>query len=367
MTALREVLADNGPMALTLGGLLIGFVFGVIVYRTNFCTMGAISDIVSFGDARRFRAWMLAAVTAILGTQLLDYAGVVELSRSMYLGASVNWAGSLLGGLMFGYGMVFAGGCASRNLVRVGGGDLRSLLALVVLGVFAYMTMGGIFGPARVWLEQSTALDLTDFQAASQGVDEVVRAHFNIDRNVAVLAALAAIVLPALLYCFSSSAFRASRVHTLSGIGVGLCVVAGWALTGLTFDEMSDRPVAPISLTYVRPTGDSLEWLQRYTALGWPGFGVATVFGAVIGAFVTALRMGRFKVTSFSDKKDTVRVLGGAALMGIGGVLGLGCTIGQGVTGLSTLAIGSFLTFSAIVVGGVIGIKVFERILMAEA
>lgn len=367
MTALREVLAENGPVALTLGGLLIGFVFGAIVYRTNFCTMGAISDIVSFGDARRFRAWMLAAVTAILGTQLLEYAGVVELSRSMYLGPNLNWAGCLLGGLLFGYGMVFAGGCASRNLVRVGGGDLRALLALIVLGIFAYMTMGGIFGPVRVWLEQSTAVNLTDFRATHQGLGEVVRAHFGIERNMAALAVLAAVVIPALIYCFFSKPFRSSGVHVFSGLAVGLCVVAGWALTGLAFDEMSDRPVAPISLTYVRPTGDALEWLQRYTALGWPGFGVATVLGAIAGAFITALAMGRFKVTTFSDKKDTVRVLGGAALMGIGGVLGLGCTIGQGVTGLSTLALGSFLTFAAILVGGVIGIKVFERILMAEA
>ena len=367
MTALREVLAENGPMALTLGGLLIGFLFGAIVFKTNFCTIGAISDIVSFGDTRRFRAWVLAAVTAIVGAQYLQYAGVVELSRSMYLGASLNWVGSLLGGLMFGYGMVFAGGCASRNLARVGGGDLRSLLALIVLGIFAYMTMGGVLGPVRAWLEQSTAINLADVQASSQTLGEILRAQFGIAPEISVLLAFAAVVIAGLAYCFADAGFRASHVHVLSGLGVGLCVVAGWALTGLAFDELADRPVAPISLTYVRPTGDTLEWLQRYTALGWPGFGVATVFGAVLGAFVTALAMRRFKVTTFSNRNDTVRVLGGAALMGIGGVLGLGCTIGQGVTGLSTLALGSFLTTIAIVVGGVIGVKALERSLMTEA
>ncbi len=366
MTALREVLAENGPMALTLGGLLIGFLFGAIVFKTNFCTMGAISDIVSFGDTRRFRAWVLAAVTAIVGAQYLQYAGVVELSRSMYLGASLNWVGSLLGGLMFGYGMVFAGGCASRNLARVGGGDLRSLLALIVLGIFAYMTMGGVLGPVRAWLEQSTAINLADVQASNQTLGEILRAQFGIAPEISVLLAFAAVVIAGLAYCFADAGFRTSHVHVLSGLGVGLCVVAGWALTGLAFDELADRPVAPISFTYVRPTGDTLEWLQRYTALGWPGFGVATVFGAVLGAFVTALAMRRFKVTTFSNRNDTVRVLGGAALMGTGGVLGLGCTIGQGVTGLSTLALGSFLTTIAIVVGGVIGVKALERSLMAE-
>ncbi|HET7056905.1 MAG TPA: YeeE/YedE thiosulfate transporter family protein, partial [Thermomicrobiales bacterium] len=160
---------------------------------------------------------------------------------------------------------------------------------------------------------------------------------------------------------------RKSPVHIASGVGVGLCVVAGWAVTGLAFDELADRPVAPISLTFVRPAGDSLEWLQRYTALGLPGFGVATVIGSILGAFATAVAMKRFAITTFSDKGDTIHVLSGSALMGVGGVLALGCTVGQGITGVSTLAVGSFIAFAAIVTGGVIGMKAFERILMAEA
>ncbi len=367
MTALRELVAGNGPMALTLGGLLIGFLFGAIVFKTNFCTMGSISDIVSFGDYRRFRAWVLAAATATLGAQLLQHAGVVELSRSMYLVPSFNWAGNLLGGLMFGYGMVFAGGCASRNLARVGGGDLRALMALIVIGMFAYMAIGGLLGPVRAWLDQTTAISLAQFNVPSQSLGDVLSALLGLDRTAAAIAATAALLLPALVYCFKDESFRRSAVHVASGIGIGLCVVAGWALTGLAFDELADRPVAPISLTYVRPTGDTLEWLQRYTALGLPGFGVATVLGAVLGAFVTALAMGRFAITTFSDKGDTVRVLSGAALMGTGGVLALGCTVGQGITGVSTLAIGSVLSFASIVAGGFAGMKAFERILMAEA
>jgi uncharacterized membrane protein YedE/YeeE len=367
MTTFRELLAENGPMALTLGGFIIGFLFGAIVFRTNFCTMGSISDIASFGDFRRFRAWVLAATVATLGAQSLHAAGVVDLTRSMYLSPSVNWIGNILGGLMFGYGMVFAGGCASRNLARVGGGDLRSLIALIVLGIFAYMAIGGVLGPARLWLEQSTSISVAGLKAASQSLSDVLGAALGLGRSAAGLVALALVVVPALAYCFKDQSFRTSPVHIMSGLGVGLCVVAGWALTGLAFDELSDRPLAPISLTYVRPTGDTLEWLQRYTALGWPGFGVASVFGAIIGAFITALLMGRFQITAFSDRNDMVRVLSGAALMGVGGVMALGCTIGQGVTGVSTLAIGSFLTFAAIVAGGFAGMKVFERLLMAEA
>ena len=150
------------------------------------------------------------------------------------------------------------------------------------------------------------------------------------------------------------------------GIGIGLCAVAGWALTGLAFDEMSDRPTQPISLTYVRPTADAIEWLERYTAARLPGFGVATVFGAILGAFLVAVAKGRYRVTGFADTSDMLRSLMGAMLMGVGGVMALGCTIGQGITGVSTLALGSFLTFAAIVTGGVAGVKALERWLMAQ-
>jgi uncharacterized protein len=155
-------------------------------------------------------------------------------------------------------------------------------------------------------------------------------------------------------------------LHILSGIGVGLCIVAGWALTGLTFDEMADKPAAPVSLTFVRPTGDALEWLQRFTALGAPGFGVSSVFGTILGAFLMAKAMGRFRLATFTDTADTLRTLGGAVLMGIGGIMALGCTIGQGITGISTMALGAFLTFAGLVAGGVLGVKTLERQLMAE-
>jgi len=367
MAGLRETIAGNPGLYLTLGGLLIGTLFGALVYRTNFCTMGSISDAMSFGDYRRFRAWVLAAVIALIGAQALQHFGVVELKKSMYLAPSLNWGGNILGGLMFGFGMVFGGGCASRNLVRVGGGDLRSLMTLLIIGLFGYVAIGGLLGPLRAAMEQATAVSLSGIKAPTQGLGDIAAAVTGVAPAMAALAASATIALIGLIYCFADKSFRSSGVHILSGVGVGLCVAAGWALTGLAFDELADKPVAPISLTYVRPTGDTIEWLQRYTALGLPGFGVATVFGAILGAFLVAKAMGRFQITTFSDKGDTVRNLFGAMLMGIGGVLALGCTVGQAVTGVSTLALGSFLTFAAIVIGGIWGMKVFERILMNEA
>jgi hypothetical protein len=366
MTGLRETIAGNAALWLAAGGLLIGMVFGWIVFRTNFCTMGSISDIVSFGDYRRFRAWLLAAATALIGAQLLDAAGVVALSKSMYLGANFNWLGYVLGGLMFGYGMVFAGGCASRNLARVGAGDLRSLLTLFVMGLFAYMAIGGLLGPVRDFAERTTAIGLAGAGIKAQGLGNLVGALVPGDPaaiNLALAAVIAAVVL---VYCFKDESFRSSGAHILSGIGIGLCAVAGWALTGLAFDELAERPVSPISLTYVRPTADAVEWLERFTAGRMPGFGVATVFGAVLGSFIAAMSMGRFQITTFSNVADTRRNLFGAMLMGIGGVLALGCTVGQAITGVSTLALGSFITFACIVTGGFFGMKRMEKILMDE-
>jgi uncharacterized membrane protein YedE/YeeE len=364
MGSLRETVVANGPQWLAIGGLVIGFVFGAIVFRTNFCTMGSVSDIVNLGDWRRFRAWILAAVTALAGTQVLSWLGVVDLTKSMYLGATFNWFGNVAGGLMFGFGMVFAGGCASRNLARVGGGDLRALLTLIVLGLFAYMAIGGILGPARAAIEQATSIALS---TPTQSLGDLLARGLGMTASTARTVVGAVIVAAGLVYCFKDAEFRSSPVHVLSGIGIGLCAIAGWAITGLAFDDLADRPTAPISLTYVRPTGDALEWLQRYTAGPLPGFGVASVFGAILGAFATAMAMGRFRLLTFSDTGDTVRGLLGAALMGVGGVMALGCTVGQAITGVSTLAIGSFLTFASIVAGAVVGLKMLERWLMSEA
>jgi hypothetical protein len=366
MSALRNFLALDPPAALAVGGLLIGFIFGWIVYRTDFCTMGSISDFMSFGDFRRFRAWILAGVVSVIGAQLLQAAGAVDLSKSMYLTTNFNWVGNLFGGLMFGFGMVLAGGCASKNLARFGGGDLRSLVTLLVLGLFAYMAIGGLIGPIRDWVDRTTAINLADLKVQTQSVGAL--AGQRLGQGAVAADRLAGLLISGagLTYCFFNRTFRTSPKHVWSGIGIGLCVIAGWALTGLAFDELADKPTAPISLTYVRPTGDTLEWLQRFTAARMPGFGVATVLGAILGAFIAATSMGRFKVTTFAGAQDMLRNLAGAALMGVGGVMALGCTIGQAVTGVSTLAVGSFIACAAIVVGGIGGIKYMERVLMAE-
>jgi uncharacterized membrane protein YedE/YeeE len=361
MHAARDFLAAHAPLALSIGGLLIGCAFGATVFATNYCAMGALSDIHNFRDYRRFRAWILAAAMALAGTQLLQLFGVVALDQSMYLTADLNWAGHVVGGGMLGLGMVFAGGCPSRNLARAGGGDLRALISLLVLGLAGYMTIGGILAYPRAYLEQVTRIAL----GSSQGLGELVGGLAGLSRPWGNVLVTLPLVLAAGIYCFSDRGFRASAVHVVSGVAVGIIVVAGWALTGLAYEEMAAQPTPPISLTYVRPTGDTIEWLTRFTAAPIPGFGTASVLGALIGAFAAAQRMGRFRIATYSDRSDTLRNLSGAGLMGIGGTMALGCTVGQAITGVSTLALGSFLTFAAIVLGGFCGLRVLERQILA--
>jgi uncharacterized membrane protein YedE/YeeE len=360
---LRDAIADNAPLVMALGGLVIGFAFGAVVYRTNYCAMGSLSDIHNFGDYRRFRAWVLAAATALIGAQVLQGAGVVALDRSMYLAPTLGWFGHIAGGFAFGIGMVLAGGCPSRNLARAGGGDLRALLTLVVLGLVAFMTIAGLIAPLRAAIDGAASVRLSP---STQAIGDLLSASSGIARGTAAALATVLVAGAALAFCFADRRFRTSPVHILSGLSVGLAVVAGWALTGLAYDDMATRPVPPISLTYIRPVGDTLQWMALFTATPMPGFGVASVFGALAGAFFAATLMGRFRLSTFSDADDTLRNLLGAAMMGVGGVMALGCTVGQAITGVSTLALGSFLTFAAIVAGGFCGLRLLERWVLAS-
>ncbi|MEI2734048.1 MAG: YeeE/YedE family protein [Rhodoblastus sp.] len=361
MEALRTLLSENAAVAQALGGLFIGVFFGLVIQRTNFCAMGGISDMLTFGDTRRFRAWVLASASALIGAQLLAAAGAVDLTKSMYMSATFDWLGAIVGGLMFGFGMCFAGGCASRNLVRAGAGDLRALFIVILMGIAAYAAIGGLVGPLRADLSNATALKLDAYGLPDQGLSTLIAKFGKIAPATAATIAVGVVSIALLAYCFASAEFRSSRVHIASGVLVGLACAAGWAVTGLSIDEMAATATQPVSLTFVRPSGDALEWIQRFTAQRMPGFGVASVFGVLIGAFLGAITSGRFRLATFNDTSDTLRSMFGAVLMGVGGVVALGCTLGQAITGVSTLAIGSLIAFAAIVVGGVAGMKTLER------
>ena len=342
-----------------IGGVAIGLVFGATAQRTNFCTMGGISDQVLMGDGRRLRAWVLATAVAIIGTQILVFSGRVDLDSSIYLTTNFGWLGAIVGGLVFGFGMTLTGGCPSRTLVRLGAGNLKSLMVVLVLAIVAYMTLRGLIAPGRIVLEGATNVDLSGRGFQSQSIGELVAGMLGVGEDAA--SALAAIAMAAalLLFCFKDAAFRGSVANITAGVVIGLCVVAGWVVTGiLAFDEFEPVPLA--SVTLVAPVADALQFLMTYTGASL-NFGIAVVGGIIAGSLLMAVATGAFRVESFTDRDDFLRHLSGAALRGIGGVMALGCTIGQGVTGMSTLAIGSIIAWLAIIAGGYVGVKYLEE------
>jgi hypothetical protein len=342
-----------------LGGFIVGLIFGAAAQRTGFCTMGAVSDLVLMGDGRRFRSWLLAIAVAILGAQALHVAGAIDLNKSIYLTANFGWLGAIVGGLMVGYGMTRAGGCGSRILVRLGAGNLKSLIVFIFVGLFAYMTLRGIIAVARLRLESVGSIDLAALGLPRQGLVDFAAAATGLAVPTLRPILAAAVALAMLVWCFADAAFRASVRDVAAGAIIGVTVVLGWYVTGVVaFDEFQPLPL--VSLTFIAPVGDSLQYLMTFTG-ATIGFGAATVGGVVAGSFLMAQATGTFRAESFADRDDLLAHLGGAALMGVGGVTALGCTIGQGITGMSTLSLGSLLAWVSILAGGAIGMKALEQ------
>lgn len=344
-----------------IAGLVIGLLFGILTHRTNFCTMGSVSDAISFSDYKRARAWALAIAVSIIGANAMHYLDMIDLEASIYLGPSLNWLGATIGGLIFGFGMVIASGCPGRNLVRVGGGDLKAIVVLLFIGLFGYMALRGLTAPLRAYIIEQSSFDLTGAGMESQQMGSMIGAMTGMADSTARLVLSVVVAVALLFFCFKSAEFRQSKMNLAAGFGVGLLVVAGWYATGvLGADDFDPAPL--VSLTFIAPTGEAFQYLMTFTG-ATVNFGIATVGGAILGAFLSALVKGTFHVTSFHDKYDTARHMLGGALMGTGGVLALGCTIGQGITGISTLGLGSLIALVAIVIGGILGIKYMERLI----
>ena len=340
-------------------GFLAGIAFGATAQRTNFCTMGAISDAVFMGDFRRLRAWMLAIAVAMIGTQLLHGQGLLDIYKAVYLTANFGWLGAIVGGLMFGFGMTMAGGCGNKTLVRFGAGNLKSLVVFLVLGLFGYMTMRGLIGAGRIQVEAVVNMDLKARGLGSQGVVDIIAAGTGLSVGVMRWIVTAVFAGGLLLYCFKDADFRASPRNIAAGLIIGALIPAGWAITGiLGNDEFEPVPLA--SFTFVAPTGETIQYLMTFTG-STINFGIAAVFGVILGAFLASVASREFHIEAFTDGADMARHLVGAALMGTGGVTALGCTIGQGITGMSTLALGSIIAWLSIMAGGVWGVKYLEE------
>ena len=337
-----------------LWAFLLSVVFGAVAQRSNYCTMGAISDVTNFGDWTRARMALASVGVAIIGVAWLKWSGMVDMGKSFYVAPKLIWLSHIVGGLTFGFGMTLASGCGSKTLLRVGAGSLRALVTLLVMGVFAWFTLRGILAVFRVATLDAVAVTLPTTQDIPSllGLSGVAAATF---------AAVVGAVLVA--FALAGREFRADKWNWLGGLVVGLMVVAGWYVSGrigfvaehpetLEAAWVSTNSGRPESLTFTAPPAYLLELLGFWSDKSkFVTFGIASVLGVIAGACVMALATKTFRWEGFASTEDLANHLAGAAMMGFGGVLALGCTVGQGLSGMSTLAVGSLLTLIAIVIG----------------
>ena len=341
-------------------GFVVGIVFGAVVNKTNFCTMGAVSDWINIGSKDRLRAWFLAIGIAILVSQFMQYRGMVDLGGAIYLTSNFGWLGHIVGGFLFGVGMTLGSGCGQRTLVRVGGGNLKSLVVLIFLGLTAYMTMRGLLALLRVNVFEKANINLAAAGMAGQGIDTFIATALGID-SAATISWVVALGLGGglVVYAFAARSFRHSFDNILAGVVIGLIIPAGWYVTGVIgFDDFD--PARLESYTFIAPTGESLMYLMTFTG-STIDFGVAAVGGVIVGSFLYAVFARKFHIETFTDRGDMLRHIAGGIAMGFGGVLALGCTIGQGITGMSTLALGSLLSLISIIAGSAVTMKIQYR------
>lgn len=350
-------------------GFFLALIFGYVANKTSFCTMGAVSDVVNMGEWGRMRSWLFAIAVAILGTNILAYLGYFDIGGTFYTRGTVYWFGALSGGLIFGVGMTLAGGCGQRTLVRLGGGNLKSVVVFLFLGYSALVTMNGIF---RLVLDNVLRAEpLTLHLSGLQTLPVLLGMNDKISQlSVALLIALAL-----LAFVFANREFRENRDNMLSGMVIGLLIVGGWYVTGHIgyadneFMEKAylgtDSKLAE-SMTFVGPLAYTMDlwayWRDKHIT-----FGVASVFGVVTGSFLYSVLNRSFRWEYFNSPQDMFRHIVGAALMGFGGISAMGCTIGQGITGVSTLAVSSFIVFFGIVFGAAVTMKIQYHLLMRSA
>lgn len=354
------------------GGFALAFVFGLVASKTNFCTMGAISDVVNMEHWGRMRMWLLAIAVALAGTSLLHYSGQIDLGKSVYQRPVLSWLSMLLGGALFGIGMTMSGGCANKNLLRVGGGSVRALVVLTFLGISAYMTLKGLFGQWRASYLDPISVDLSGLGMKSQSLAELLARLTGLPGKTALLLTAGVITLALLAFVFKDKRFRGNLTQISGAVVLGAIVVAAWYLTGhigfaenpdtleMTYFGTNTRTLE--SMSFVAPIAYNLEMLMLWTDKSLRvTFGIATTLGVVFGSLAYALSTKSFRWEGFASFDDLRNQIIGAVLMGFGGVTAMGCTVGQGLSGVSTLALGSMLALTGIVAGAVAMMKWQQR------
>ena len=366
---------------------LCALLTGLVSRKTNFCTMGAFADWVSTGSTGRLKAWLLAIAVAISGVVILEAFGLVDADNATpaYRSSEVAWLQNLLGGFCFGIGMTLASGCGSKMLVRIGGGNLKSLVVVLVIALVAYYMANPFPGTDDTlysllfhdWI-QPFAVELN----GNQDLGTIVAGEQH--SLIARLVAGVVLVSILLVFIFRDAGFRKQTDHILSGLVIGIAVAGVWLVTssirveadGEAFqlsgyvqnweflndtDEhkpASSQSLKPQSFTIINPMGQAFGYAKSGFDDALLTYGLMILVGIVLGSFLHAVITRGFRVEWFASFGDLLRHLLGALLMGFGGVLAMGCTFGQAISGISTLSIGSFIAFSGIILGSVLTLKI---------
>ncbi|NBV81073.1 MAG: YeeE/YedE family protein [Burkholderiaceae bacterium] len=361
-----EQISSLGSQALLIT-LFITTILGIIMQKTSFCTLGAVSDGILMEDWSRMRQWCLAIGIAILGVALMSHLGWIDVSKSFYTGNRVLYLSTLIGSTLFGIGMVLASGCGSKTLIRIGGGNLKSIVVFIVLGLVAYMTMRGFLGIMKANTIDKVSLSLS----TNQDLPSILSASFGIAKES--LRSILALMIGGAFIGFA--VLKKSFWNTenlLAGIGVGVGITAIWWVSGhyahLTEDPNTLQEAFLItnsgrmeSLSFVAPYAFALDWMMFTSDKSKVlTIGIVAVIGMILGSAISSILSKNFRWESFRGVEDTANHLVGAALMGFGGVTAVGCTVGQGLSGLSTLALNSFIAFPGFILGAYIGLQYLQ-------
>ena len=343
---------------------LLAVLFGAIAQRTHFCTMGAVADIVNMGDWTRMRMWLMAIGVAMIGFNAMVALGWVQAAQSVYAGARLIWLSNALGGLLFGFGMVLASGCGSKTLVRIGGGSLKSIVVFFVLAVASYATLRGITAVARVATVDTVAFTLP----TGQDLPSLLAAATGASRGTLALVLGSVIGLGFIAFALFKPEGRSANA-VLAGVGLGAVIVAVWWVSG-RLGHVAEHPVTledvflatntqrMESLTFGAPMAYTMDWLILFSDKSKVlTIGIVSTFGVVVGSAAVAVFNRSFRWEGFGGTEDTANHVVGAVLMGVGGVTAMGCTVGQGLSGVSTLALGSFIALAGIVSGAVLALR----------
>ncbi len=368
------------------GIFCLSIILGAIVNKTNFCTMGAISDLINIGDASRMRSWFFAISIALFGASIFEYFDLLNLSETFppYRGNIFIFGENILGGLMFGIGMTLASGCGNKCLIRIGGGNLKSIFVFAIIGLVSYFMLNPFPNSDKTlfsilfydWL-RPISIELSTNQDIASLIPSENQSTLRF-----FLGSIIGLVL--LYFVFKSKEFRGNKDYWLGGLMVGLAVLFAWYLTAnlsinadgdslglneyheqwdMFMDSDEKKPASGATLstqsfTFINPMGQTGAYLVKGFDTALLTFGVMAVFGVTLGSFIWSLLSGSFKFEWFSSFSDFKNHIIGAILMGFGGTLALGCTIGQAISGISTLALGSILTFLAIFVSTAMTMKI---------